>query len=63
MTDTPILKMGLLLVAAFLFLIAAFVTDPQKWWSFGFVLLALGLIADQLAAFVGTTRSGGPPRS
>jgi hypothetical protein len=36
MTDTPMLKMGLLLVAALLFLIAAFATDPQKWWSFGF---------------------------
>ena len=62
MTDTRMLKMVLLLVAALLFFIAAFVTNPQKWWSFGFALLALGLIVDQLVAFVSTTRSG-PPKS
>jgi hypothetical protein len=46
-------KAGAFAVAVLLFVIGAFVDDPQAWWGIGFTLLALGLLADPLAAMTG----------
>lgn len=57
------LKAGSLAVAALLFLIGAFVDDPQVVWGLGFMLLALGLLVDVAAGLMGSMSRGSGPGS
>jgi hypothetical protein len=62
MTLTSLVKVLALLVAAVLFLIAAFVDDPRTELGLGLCLVAVALVIESLPAFMAHTSKMSAPR-
>jgi hypothetical protein len=62
MTTTSLARVLALLVAAVLFLIAAFVDDPRTELGLGLCLVAVALVIETLPAFMAHASKMGGPR-